>query len=45
MYSIFADIMNFRNLKHASPTFMNFSIDPLKFNKATFYKSIMEMQG
>ena len=45
MYSIFADVMNFRNLKHASPTFTNFSIDPLKFNKATFYKSIMENAG
>ena len=45
MHSIFADVMNFRNLKHASPTFTNFSIDPLKFNKATFYKSIMENAG
>ena len=45
MISIFADIMNFKNLKHASPTFTNFAIDPLKFNKVTFYKSIMENAG
>lgn len=45
MISIFADIMNFKNLKHASPTFTNFNIDPNKFNKVTFYKSIMENAG
>lgn len=45
MSSVFADVMNFRNLKHAAPTFTNFMIDPEKFNKYTFYKSIMENAG
>ncbi|EGP66670.1 autoinducer 2 kinase LsrK [Streptococcus sp. oral taxon 056 str. F0418] len=45
MASTFADVMNFRNLKHAAPTFTNFMIDPDRFNKYTFYKSIMENAG
>lgn len=45
MIATFADIMNFKNLKHAAPTFTNFSIDPEKFNKYTFYKAIMENAG
>lgn len=42
MYSMFADEMKFMNLKHCAPTFTNFALDPEKFNKYTFYKSIME---
>ena len=38
----FSDVMNYINWKHASPAFLNFSLDPEKFNKASFYRSIME---
>ena len=42
MMCTFSDIMNFISWKHASPSFTNFLIDPGKFNKYTFYRSIME---
>ncbi|MFK4567864.1 autoinducer-2 kinase [Enterococcus sp. UD-01] len=45
MISTFANLMDFVNLKHAAPTFTNFTIDPEKFNKYTFYRSIMENAG
>ena len=45
LIATFADVMNFRNLKHASPTFTNFTIDPERFNKYTFYRAIMENAG
>ncbi|MCL2250341.1 MAG: autoinducer-2 kinase [Treponema sp.] len=38
----FSDVMNYINWKHSSPSFINFSLDPLKFNKAVFYRAIME---
>ncbi|MCL2214170.1 MAG: autoinducer-2 kinase [Treponema sp.] len=38
----FSDVMNYINWKHASPAFINFSLDPEKFNKAVFYRAIME---
>jgi len=38
----FSDIMNYINWKHAAPAFINFSLDPEKFNKAAFYRAIME---
>ncbi|MCL2264978.1 MAG: autoinducer-2 kinase [Treponema sp.] len=42
MICIFSDIMNYINWKHASPSFLNFELDPEKFNKAAFYRAIME---
>lgn len=42
MMCTFSDVMNFINWKHASPTFTNFELDPEKFNKYTFYRSILE---
>ena len=38
----FSDVMNYINWKHASPSFLNFDLDPEKFNKAAFYRAIME---
>lgn len=45
MFALFADEMNFLDLKHAAPTFTNFKLEPDKFNKYTFYKAIMESAG
>jgi autoinducer 2 (AI-2) kinase len=45
MVGVFADTMNFHNMKHAAPTFTNFGIDPKKYNKYTFFRSIMENAG
>lgn len=42
MMCAFSDVMNFISWKHASPTFTNFDFDPDKYNKYTFYRSIME---
>lgn len=42
MLCTFSDVMNYIGWKHASPTFTNFSIDPSKFNRFTFYRSILE---
>lgn len=42
MYCTFSDVMNYINWKHAAPTFMNFGLDPEKFNRYTFYRAIME---
>ena len=38
----FSDVMNYINWKHASPAFINFSLDPFKFNKYSFYRAILE---
>lgn len=38
----FSDVMNFISWKHAAPTFTNFEIDPIKFNRYTFYRAILE---
>ncbi|MCL2266445.1 MAG: autoinducer-2 kinase [Treponema sp.] len=38
----FSDVMNYINWKHASPSFLNFDLDSGKFNKAAFYRAIME---
>ena len=38
----FSDVMNYMSWKHAAPSFVNFDIDPEKFNKVTFYRAIME---
>ena len=42
MVCCFSDLMNFISWKHASPTFTNFQLEPGKFNKYTFYRSILE---
>ncbi len=42
MMCAFSDVMNFINWKHASPTFTNFELDPVKFNRFTFYRAILE---
>lgn len=42
MLCTFSNIMDFLNWKHAAPTFTNFQLDPLTFNKTTFYRSILE---
>jgi len=39
---VFSDIMNYINWKHAAPSFINFELNPEKFNKAAFYRAIME---
>jgi autoinducer 2 (AI-2) kinase len=38
----FSSIMNYKQWKHPSPCFTNFGIDPTKYNKATFYRAILE---
>lgn len=40
--SCFSDIMNFMNWRHASPTFTNFNINPVLYNKYSFYRSLLE---
>lgn len=42
MMCAFSDVMNFINWKHAAPTFTNFELDPVKFNRFTFYRAILE---
>ncbi|GMO22809.1 MAG: autoinducer-2 kinase [Termitinemataceae bacterium] len=42
MFCTFSDVMNYISWRHASPSFLNFALDPNKFNKYTFYRSIME---
>jgi autoinducer 2 (AI-2) kinase len=38
----FSDVMNYINWKHASPSFLNFELNPQKYNKVAFYRAIME---
>ncbi len=42
MLCTFSDVMNYIQWKHAAPTFTNFSLDPEKFSRFTFYRAIME---
>ncbi len=42
MMCCFSDVMNFIHWEHASPTFTNFELDPVKFNRYTFYRAILE---
>ncbi|MBN2878454.1 MAG: autoinducer-2 kinase [Clostridia bacterium] len=42
MMCSFSSVMDYKEWKHASPAFVNFNIDPLKFNKGTFYRALME---
>lgn len=38
----FSSIMNYSHWKHPAPCFTNFGLDPHLFNKASFYRSILE---
>lgn len=42
MLCTFSDVMNFINWRHAAPTFTNFDLDPVRFSRYTFYRSILE---
>lgn len=42
MVCTFSDKMNYIAWRHAAPSFINFKIDSENFNKATFYRAIME---
>ncbi|MDM5361134.1 autoinducer-2 kinase [Peribacillus sp. ACCC06369] len=42
MLCTFSNIMNYKSWKHAAPSFINYKLDSEKFNKASFYRSIME---
>ncbi|MDR2552840.1 MAG: autoinducer-2 kinase [Treponema sp.] len=42
MICTFSDVMNYISWKHAAPGFINFGLDPEKYNKVTFYRAIME---
>ena len=42
MLCSFSSVMDYKEWKHASPAFVNFNIDPDKFNKGTFYRALME---
>ncbi len=42
MLCTFSDVMNYINWKHAAPSFVNFALNPEKFNKYTFYRALME---
>jgi autoinducer 2 (AI-2) kinase len=42
MICSFSDVMNYINWKHAACGFINFDLDPDKYNKFTFYRAIME---
>jgi autoinducer 2 (AI-2) kinase len=42
MICTFSDVMNYISWRHAAPGFINFDLDPAKFNKFTFYRAIME---
>ncbi len=42
MLCTFSDVMNYISWKHAAPSFINFELDPEKYNRFTFYRAIME---
>ena len=42
MICTFSDVMNYIQWKHAAPSFLNFTLNPEKFNKYTFYRALME---
>ena len=42
MLCSFSSVMDYKEWKHASPAFVNFNIDPEKFNKGVFYRALME---
>ena len=42
VFCSFSSVMDYKGWKHPSPCFTNFGIDPSIYNKATFYRSILE---
>lgn len=42
MLATFSDVMNFVSWKHAACGFINFELDPEKFNIYTFYRCLLE---
>ncbi len=42
LLSSFSCIQDYSSWKHGSPCFTNFSLDPAKFNKGTFHRSLLE---
>ncbi|MEW9123721.1 MAG: autoinducer-2 kinase [Thermotaleaceae bacterium] len=42
IFCSFSSIMDYKQWKHPSPCFTNFGIDPKKYSKAAFYRSILE---
>lgn len=42
MMCVFSDVMNYIAWRHAAPAFLNFDLDPDRFNRYTFYRAIME---
>lgn len=42
MLASFSSVMDYKTWKHPAPSFTNFTLDPEKFGKATFYRSILE---
>ncbi len=42
LLSSFSCIQNYSSWKHGAPCFTNFSLDPEKFNKGTFFRSLLE---
>jgi len=42
MLCAFSDVMNYISWKHAAPSFLNFGLDPERYNRYTFYRSILE---
>ncbi len=42
MMAAFSDVMDYKNWRHAAPTFTNFSLDADRFNRFTFYRALME---
>ncbi|MEZ4508878.1 MAG: FGGY-family carbohydrate kinase [Eubacteriales bacterium] len=42
MMCTFSDAMNYISWKHASPGFLNFSLDAGKFNRGVFFHALME---
>jgi len=42
MMGAFSNVMDYISWRHAAPTFTNFQLDPEKYNKYTFYRSLLE---
>lgn len=42
MMGAFSNVMDYISWRHASPTFTNFELDADRYNKYTFYRSLLE---
>jgi len=42
MMCTFSDVMNYISWRHAAPSFINFGLEPEKYNRYTFYRAILE---